>query len=221
MTNDDFELEAIDNMSIEHLEGGIRGRFNPEIIVSSSIIAQNAWRGMVAETQSDLNERSIIIARKAGKILRSKLRIGDDKQGYQPLEFGLKSFLSPIRSTVLVHSHPLPKELDNIHTTFLSDQDISAFAGSNHAAVVMVDPGGAHLLARTSYVADNSEALQNSRFAKDALTKNRLYGGGIMGVIHDIASAIPEHGLGYYYTPDLDQSGPTVTFQNMSYKKQQ
>jgi hypothetical protein len=217
---------------IELLDGEITNRSSPAIQVAADVLATDIWQDLVDTTQSDLIERGLAIARhsKTGKLTRSTIfrwyyefseesdpEVIENTCQIPLFPFGVvRSLLSPrLKEDVYIHTHPISPALDHLRTNPISDADLHAFVPSRFQALVILDRGGAHLLARTS----SQKFLTNNLPAPDLInevTREAIAeSGGSMDVMTKVARRIAQHGLGYYYTPDLSQQSDTVEFKNL------
>ena len=216
---------------VETLESTLIDGHAPSICVDASILATDVWEEFVDATQSDYFERGVAIARhsKTGKISRSKIHqwhyeLPDEGEEPEAVEnecpvpmfpFGvIRSLLSPrMREDVYLHTHPMPPVLDHLKTNPISDKDLQAFSGSNYKAFVILDRGGAHLLARTSR--GSQPSLPAPELVGDITREVIAESGGSIDVMIKVARGIAQHGLGYYHTPILSQRSSVVEFQNL------
>ena len=129
--------------------------------------------------------------------------------------FGIMKGLSTrVREDVVIHTHPMPPEVAHVKTSIISDKDIRAFVGSKYSGMVMLDRGGAHLLARTRQIHSYYNAPAPdlvSRTMREVIAES----GGSMDVMAETARQLGQYGLGYYYTPDLTQVSHDVEFWNL------
>ena len=220
--------------TLELLDGDIRGKATPSILLSAETLAADTWDELVSATQTDYLERGLIVGRYTGKntLIRSKIIKGYGQEaGEHPGEvleaafpipmfpFGiLKGMLLRIKEEVVIHTHPMPPDVDHVRTSVISDKDIRSFTTSRYAGLVMLDKGGAHLLTRT-----RPQYLDWDTPAPDIVssTMRRVIAeaGGSTDVMTGVAEKLARYGLSYYYTPELMQTGRGVEFQNLKVAK--
>lgn len=227
------EQEVPSRQPVESLDERVEHSSSPSIFVNPEVIAADAWESLVAATQSDGIERGLVIAKRRDKIIRSKEieGLGEQPSDEDPsktipasfplpaLPFGVKSLLPTIKELVVIHTHPMPPDLDHLRTTPISDRDIRAFTRTRYVAMVMLDRGGAHLLARTSSFFPDDERLLTSDIVDTATKEVIAESGGSMDVMTKVARRIANYGLGYFYTPDLSQQGAGVEFRNLRFEE--
>ncbi len=200
------------------------------LLVDKEVVAADKWPGMVAATQLDFRERGIVVSRRSnGKLMTSKVFEGlgerfdyDNRARKIPSSFslpllphGARSLLPKIKDIVVVHSHPMPPEVDHLQTTAISDVDIHSFINADYNALVMVDRGGAHLLVRVGHLLGDILPAERNIVEEtiEAVSQER---GGARDVIKSLATQLPSYGLGYFYTPTLspDPKEGYVKFYN-------
>lgn len=217
--------------SVELLNSEIMNKFSMSIQVAADVLATDTWAELVNATQTDYREHGLVIGRNAGnnKLVRSKILEGYGREMLQESEqvleaafpvpmfpFGIIKGMSPrIKEDVALHTHPMPPEVDHVRTSIISDKDLQVFTGSKYNAMVMLDRGGAHLLARTrptySYASAPEPNLVSSTM-REVIAES----GGSMDVMARLAHRLGQYGLGYFYTPELTQAGDSVEFQNLT-----
>jgi hypothetical protein len=211
---------AIANQPIALLDSPLRELRSQTIRIDSEAVALDRWAPMVEATQTDYLERGLIIAKSAGRILTSKV-YGGDQHGFTPppLAFGLRSlFSASLKERVVVHTHAMPPKVDHLKTTVISDEDIRAFTMSQYNGLVMLDRGGAHLLARTTAFRENDKLADCdivSRTVQEVVGES----GGTMDVMNRVAAQLHPYGLGYYYVSTLipvsDQETNSIELYNL------
>lgn len=212
----------------ERLDGEINNKCSQSILVATDVLATDLWHKLVSATQADYRERGLVVGRHIGKneLVRSKIIEGFGKeQGENPAEveaafqapmlpFGARSMSPRVKRDVIIHTHPMPPEVDHVRTSIISDKDIHAFTNSKYNAMVMLDRGGAHLVARTrrsySYDIEPKSDLVSSTM-REVIAES----GGSMDVMTRLASRLGQYGLAYFYTPELTQPGEVVELQNL------
>jgi hypothetical protein len=213
---------------VEQLGGYLEDRYSPSILVDADVVAARSWLSLVEATQADFCERGVVVAKKSGKFITSKVFEGwiaevDENQNetdpgaFRPplLPFGLRSLSPALKEQVLVHTHPITPELEHLKTTVLTDKDVHILASHCYNGLVMLDRGGAHLLARSRGEDWGYDSLLNTEIVNDALKQVKAQSGGSMDVIALLAQQLHNHGLSYFHTPDLSQEGQSVEFMNM------
>ena len=112
----------------------------------------------------------------------------------------------------------MPPALDHLRTNPISDADLQAFSPSRYQAMLTLDRGGAHLLARTrpNYLDGNVPATD---LVSSTMREVIAESGGSMDVMTRVAGELAQFGLGYYFTPDLIQQGESVEFKNLKVAK--
>ena len=216
----------------ERLDGEISNKYSSSILVAADVLATDIWQDLVEATQSDGIERGLAIARhtRTGKLTRSReyrWHYEFDDEGEEPeaidnscqmMLFPLgvvRSVLSPrLREDVYIHTHPIPPALDHLRTNPISDADLRAFFPSRYQAMVMLDRGGAHLVARTRQ-SDLYGSTPEPDLGSSTMREVIAESGGSMDVMNRLASRLGQYGLAYFYTPELTQAGETVEFQNL------
>jgi hypothetical protein len=208
--------------------------FSPSILVSADVLATDLWHTMVSDTQLDYRERGVVVGRPAGKnvLVRSEIIEGYGQESGEGLvevveaslpvpmfPFGiLRGMSQRLKKDVVIHTHPMPPEVDHVRTSIISDKDIRCFVGSKYTGMVMLDRGGAHLMVRTG-PSNQYDCVPGFNLVSSTMSEVINKGGGSMDVMTRFARQIGRYGLGYYYTPDLKQSGETVEFQNLKVAK--
>lgn len=214
-------LDKVEDLSTRYVEK----TGNAPVLIDGAVIAAGKWQQMVDLTQQDFKERGVVVSRNNRKLYTSRIFEGtgeqseyDDKTlkvkrgsgSFTPpiLAHGIRSLHPGMKDLVLVHSHPMPTELDHLKTTPLSDTDIHAFINSNYKGLVMVDRGGAHLLVRTHDSYTDGELLKQ-KIVHEAIRSVNSENGSVMDVLKILSGKLTPYGLCYLYTPELtpDSSG--------------
>ncbi len=215
---------------VELLDGELRSQHSPSILVAADVLATDQWQKLVNLTQADLLERGLVVGRHSSthQLVSSKTikgygqaqtnsydRATEAALAVPILPFGIRSISPRIKASVAIHTHPMPPEVDHIQTSIISDKDIATFSRSRYKAMVMLDRGGAHLVARTC-----SGELYGSMPAPDLVSttmREVIAESGIsMDVMARLARRLGQYGLAYFYTPELRQNGETVELQNLN-----
>lgn len=215
---------------VELLDSELRSKCSPSILVAADVLATDQWQELVNVTQADFRERGLVVGRHSSKhqLVRSKIIKGRGQtrtnSSGRPTEaalvvpilpFGIRSISPRIKASVAIHTHPMPPEVDHIQTSTISDKDIDTFSRSSYKAMVMLDRGGAHLVARIC-----SGELYGSKPAPDLVSATMreviTESGSSMDVMTKLARRLGQYGLAYFYTPELTQNGETVELQNLS-----
>jgi hypothetical protein len=198
------------------------------LTVEANLVAAEDWQRLVDLTQADQRERGIAIGRRGTKLLHSGIIEGSGKETdyydnpaavLEPtfpvpmLPFGLKGLLPKVEKIAILHTHPMPPEINHVKTTVISDKDIYAFLHTGYRAMLMADRGGAHLLTRTS--PSVIEVSLSPNLVSKTISDVIRAGGGSMDVLERVARRLSQLGLGYFYTPDLSPKNGTVEFHNL------
>jgi hypothetical protein len=193
-----------------------RGPFlGASIHVSSEMLGINMWDEMIQRTQTTGKEFGVIVSSNGKSTLTSKIfegfgesynydEIGKHPPSFSPpfLPHGLKSLYPRVKDEVLVHTHPIPTEIDHLPTTAMSAEDILAYANSTYNAVVMIDKGGVHMLTgRGPY--HEIEKLHVNTIISDAFKVSKSNTNTIAEVRIEIAKALVPYGIRYYFSPDM------------------
>lgn len=204
----------INKEELPHLE---QWAISPTLHFEPEILGHAKWQNALDATQADGNERSISVYYHKGNLITGEILEGEQvrfdtrkeakkKNSYtfQSVRQYFRSLIKFQQELVYIHFHPKPAELDHLPTTILTDADINAFLRSRQKAMVMVDIGGIHLLARvpySSHVADEtdkpfeivnkafSQSLKNEQSVKEVRTLT--------------AKGLQPLGIKYYYSPNL------------------
>lgn len=210
----------------ELLDGEVVDKLSPAIRLPADALGVDIWQQLVDKTQSDHLEHAAAIGRRKNGtyvIFEGYADPGLDDPGLvsgaslavPSSPFGIiKGFAQRIKKETLVHTHPMGTELDHVRTSVISDEDIHQFIHSDYKVLVMLDRGGAHLLARTNAVRF-SGVFPPPDLVDTAIHETLEDGGGSMDLLALVGARLSSFGLGYYYTPDLPQQGDTVEFQNL------
>lgn len=186
-----------------------------QVLVDAEILGASQWRDMVDATQEDHRERGLIVSRKRnGRVVRSKIFISKEEDSQKSIATNIPHELRSLllgRNMVFIHTHPLPSEVGHLRTTVFSDTDLQAFIKGNYNAIVMLDRGGAHLLLPISEYTRTHPSLEKDLVNK-IVEKVRQNGGGTLDVVKEVSATLATRGFGYFYTPELDQTGEFVRF---------
>ncbi len=206
------------NSKIENLAGEyVDAAGKDSIQVAADVLGTNQWEEMVHQTQSDLRERGLIIARKRnGSCTESKVFSSEGPEAEKSIEIPLSQVLKslvPGRSNLtFIHTHPMPPSVDHLHTTVFSDEDLQEFLKTDFKALVMLDRGGAHLVVPTSGFAKNMQPFKPGLVA-ETVEKIKQENGGTLDVVRRVSDVLAGRGFGYFYTPELHHAqGAPVTF---------
>ena len=206
-----------------------RGSFlGVSIHVPSEMLGTNMWNEMVQKTQATGREFGVIVSSNGKSTLTSKIfeglgeRYNYDGNGKHPPSFsppflphGLKSLSPRVRDIVLVHTHPIPAEIDHLPTTAMSATDILAYANSTYNALVMIDKGGVHMLTgRDPYRA--IEDINAKKIVADAFKISKGNNNTIAEVRTEMAKLLLPFGIRYYFSPNKTPSGDGLILLNDS-----
>lgn len=186
-----------------------RGR---TIIANAEAVAFPFWQQMIDETQRDKRERGMAVSKIGNELLTSKIFIGQGERrdydgnivsasfSFPFLSHGLRSLDPRIKDIVVIHTHPMPPDLDHLATTVFSDGDIRAFIEHAYNGLVSLDRGGAHLLVRTDSRSDYKELFEKN-IVKEIMNNVIEKGGKVIDVIKQLSQELPKYGLWYYFVP--------------------
>jgi hypothetical protein len=205
---------------------------SPTVSVPSAFLATEHWVDLVDTTDKDRCEYGYAV----GTDRQSEPVLSDRLEGYAAItgedgaEIEQASLSAPIfpfgilrarqiKKAVLVHTHPMPISEDRPRTRIFSDKDIGHFFGSDYLAMIMLDQGGAHLMAKKERFTRNARDLLHPKLVETTLLEVREGSRSMRDVLSKVAYQLWVHGVGYYYTPDLLQPDDTVEFQNLRQAK--
>jgi hypothetical protein len=205
---------------------------SPIVSVHSGFLATEHWVDLVSATAIDSCEYgyAVGIDRQGEPVLSDRLEgyppiVGKDgieiEDGSLPVPmfpFGVLQ-ARKISKAVLVHTHPMPTSENHPRTRIFSDKDIGHFLGSDYSAMMMLDQGGAHLLAKKERFTRNARDLLHPKLVETTLLEIREGSRSMRDVLSRVAYQLWVHDVGYYYTPDLSQPKDTVEFQNLRQAK--
>lgn len=186
-------------------------RFEPEILGHAK------WQEALNATQKDNNERNISVYYHKGNLITGEILEGEQvrfdtlketgkKNSYtfQTVRQYFRSLIKFQQELVHIHFHPKPAELDHLPTTILTDIDINTFLKSRQKAMVMVDIGGIHILARvpySSHVADETDKPFD--IANKAFNQSLKNEKSVQEVRTLTAKGLQPLGIRYYYSSNL------------------
>ncbi|MCR4306171.1 MAG: hypothetical protein NUV73_03750 [Candidatus Daviesbacteria bacterium] len=187
-----------------------KGGYLPsEIEIPAEQLGFQKWNSILEQTQSDGRERLIVVSSIKGRIEISKVSVGfsdiDSKaESVSPpfLPQGLLSFLPWTRNLAYVHSHQKPAVLSHLKTTLLSDKDVRTYHDSTYPAEVMIDPGGVHVLLRTSNLA-SGQSLPDFNLHEAALGRAKKGNNTVLEAMSALGDLLASSGIRYYYSPQL------------------
>ncbi|HVV66676.1 MAG TPA: hypothetical protein VHB72_01235 [Candidatus Saccharimonadales bacterium] len=220
------DLSPSTRQPTELLDGVIVDRLAPTLHLQTDAVGADTWRHLIDVTQTDGHEHGVAI----GRFKDGTYVISDDFADPVPDDpefaagatlsipaspFGIiKGFIQRVKKETLVHTHPMGPELDHVRTTVVSDKDIHQFMHSDYNASVVLDRGGAHLLARTGSI-QFSGVVPPPNLVTAATHEVIEEGGGSMDLLARVAGRLSSFGLGYYYTSDLSPQDGIIAFQNL------
>ena len=182
-------------------------KFDPEIL------AQSKWHEMIAGIQQDRRERLVRVYYKKRGLEIGPVEIGDKVEGQNSNdhvfpESPRRKLANLFKQELLsVHTHHKPEDPGFLApTTPFSDTDINRFLASSQKALVMIDVGGVHVLARkpfSSFALDN-ETDEPLSHAKESLTQVNTNSRLVMDVMKGIATKLKPLDVGYYYSSSLE-----------------
>lgn len=195
-------------------------------------MATEHWTDLVGSTERDGREYgyAVGIDRQNMPVLSVRQGghaaiIGEDGReiehaslGIPVLPFGLLR-ARRIKKAVLIHTHPMPAFEDRPPTRIFSDEDIGQFFGLDYLAMIALDKGGAHLMAKQEGFNRNLWSLLNPRLVEATLLDVRENSRSMRDVLSRVAHQLSAFGIGYYYTPNLSQPNDVVEFQNLRQAK--
>lgn len=176
-------------------------KFDPEVL------AYDKWEDMLDATKKNGLERGLTVAWDGKRLITGNITQGS-KDTISPQFFprGIRSIFSRReKNLVTIHTHPMPPELNHLQTMPLSDKDINSFINSNFKAMISIDRGGVHMLARNPYSFNSIGPETDSllEFEKDAIAKAKENTGLAVEVMQEIAIKLKPLGINYYYSPGL------------------
>jgi hypothetical protein len=205
---------------------------SPIVSVPSGFLATEHWVDLVNATENDRCEYgyAVGIDRQGKPVLSNRLEgypAITKEDGVEIEQASLSGPIFPfgilrarqIKKAALVHTHPMPTSENHPRTMIFSDKDIGHFFGSDYSAMMMLDQGGAHLLAKKERFTHDMRDLLHPELVKTTILDVREGSRSMRDVLSRVAYQLWVHGVGYYYTPDLSQPNDTVEFQNLRQAK--
>lgn len=187
----------------QYQEWGLDETINIDI----DLIAAQKWQEMLDLTQSDGKERSLVVSSDGKRLHTSKIFLGSrNTSGYPLLPHGLKSALPTTKDIVYIHTHYMPPELDHVKTTTVSDTDISNFLNLPGKAMVVIDRGGVHMLARQPYTANLRKDKIPGNIAENALKQAKKSSNTAQETMTIIAQKLMSFGIRYYFSENKNPS---------------
>ena len=201
---------------------------SPIVSIPRDFLATEHWVDLVDATEKDRCEYGYAVGIDGqGKAVLSNMLEGypaiTTEDGIELEQASLTVPMFPfgilrarqVKKAVLIHTHPMPTFDDRPRTRIFSDKDIGHFFGSDYLAMIMLDQGGAHLMAKQGRFNRNSWDLLDPKLVETTLLDVRKGSRSMRDVLSRVAYQLSMHGIGYYYTPDLSQSNDSVGFQNL------
>jgi hypothetical protein len=195
----------------------LRERFKeldpPKIIrVESALVAANLWGEMLEQTEKSGYERGIVVFKKGQEIKTSKIfegRMTEDNPGSIGIPLLVHGIRRPLlaraKDITFVHTHAASPNWDHLKTSRISPDDINVFATMPYNAVVAIDRGGAHLLAkRDKHVNKDVDGERIEEIALDAVKKLGNFSADLYR--QRIARQLHADGYFYFYTSNLKPS---------------
>lgn len=226
-------MPSFDTQQRAHILGEeVDNSSSPTITLPSNFLATEHWADLVKATEHDGREYGYLVGinRQNEPVLSNRQGgyaavIGEDGREIEQASlsipvfpFGLLS-ARQVKKAVLVHTHPMPTFKDCPRTRTFSDQDIGQFFGSDYLAMVALDEGGVHLMAKKTRFTRDSWSLLNPKLVEAAIIDVRENSRSMRDVLSRVAHQLSAFGIGYYYTPSLSQPDDTVKFQNLRQAK--
>lgn len=183
-----------------------------EIEIPVAHLATGLWPEMKRQTQHDGKERAVVVSSIRGKTQSSAIFIGTAEKGSTAASItpplfphGFKSLLPGVKDLAYVHTHPKPEDtLGHLKTTLLSDGDIRSFDNSVYPALVMIDPGGVHILLRTPNY--SSSTLPNYNLHEEALKRAKEGNNTTAAAMTAQAHILAPVGIRYYFTSSMNNT---------------
>lgn len=174
--------------------------------IEPQLLGLQNWAEMLSQTQRDGNERGFVVSKSGKKILTSKVTEGEEGSFSPPVfPHGVRTLMPNTVDLVYVHSHYMPPEIDHVQTSAFSDLDINAFAKLRARAMVAIDRGGTHMLARKQYSLPRREQTK-IEVVTDAIKRAKAGGNTAIDVVKEIAKNLEKFDIMYYYSPQLTPS---------------
>lgn len=205
---------------------------SPTVSVPGAFLATEHWVDLVNTTEEDGREHGYVVGidRQGEPVLSDRLEgssaiLGEDGREIEHASLSMPMFpfgtlrARQIKKAVLVHTHPMPTFEDHPRTRIFSDEDIGHFFGSDYLAMIMLDKGGAHLMAKKDRFSRNSWGQLHPKLVESTIINVSEGSRSMRDVLGRVAYQLSIHGVGYYYTPDLSQPNDTVEFQNLRQAK--
>lgn len=175
--------------------------------IEPQLLGVQNWAEMLAQTQRDKKERGFVVSTNGRKLLISQVSEGEERSFSTPVfPHGVRTLMPNTKDLVYVHTHYMSPEIDHVQTSAFSDLDINAFARSRARAIVAVDRGGTHMLARKQYSLPQREPMPKIEVAMDAIKRAKAGGNTAIDVVKEIAKDLEKFGVLYYYSPQLTPS---------------
>ncbi len=213
-----------------HILGqSVDASLSPTVSIPSGFLATEHWVDLVDATENNGRVHGYVVGidKEDGvPVLSARQQaeagiVDEDGKEVEPASLRVPRFpfgllrSRQIKKAALVYTHRVPNSEDYPPTTTFSDEDISQFFGSDYAAMLMLDKGGAHLIAKKERFARDAWGMPHPKLvettADDVLEGSR----SMRDVLNRVAYQLSVHGVGYYYTPDLLQPNDSVEFQNL------
>lgn len=192
-----------------------------EIEIPGEHLGQGNWEEMVNKTQTDGRERGVMVGDFFGKLITSDIFSGTSEKESPNASitphfnvFGWKYLAA--RKAVFIHSHPKPDELSHLQTTMFSNGDFRSFFNSTLKSLVMVDPGGVHVLLR-----DDNSLIQietpKEDFVGEAMKYAEDRNGLVVEAMKKMGNMFARHNFYYYYSPKLSHEDGVVKLKDVRY----
>jgi len=223
-----MSARANDEMRLFVFGEEVDTNFSSNVSMPSLFLGVKHWLDLVSATNNDGHEYgySIGINREGSPVESERLEgypaITDgtgtvvEKAGLMPpiYPFGFRR-ARQVKKATYIHTHPLPDTDNHPSTGTFSDRDIHYFVGSDYFAMIMLDRGGAHLLAKDErFTRDRAEQL-NQKLVETTVYDVREGSKSMRDILKRVAYNLSIYGISYYYTPELLQASITVEFQNL------
>jgi hypothetical protein len=206
---DEQELQPKSNLGLinkDTLSSLDEWAIGPSLRLEPDILAQDKWQEMLGVTQKDGLERGLTVTFDGKKLIAGKVFQGT-KDSITPDFFprGIRSVFSRReKNLVSLHTHPMPPELNHVQTVPVSDKDINLFINSSFKAMVAIDRGGVHMLARNPYSSiSDQEEKPAYKIVEESLKTAKEKENTAISVMKEIAKKLKPLGIEYYYSPNL------------------
>lgn len=181
------------------------------VTIDAQLVAAQKWQEMLGQTQNDGLERGVVVSGNGKKITTSGIILGEKGSFIPPaLPHGFRSLLPTTKGLVYIHTHYMPPEISHVQTTAVSDTDINSFVNLSGKAMVMIDRGGVHVLARKLHDFGSKKTTGQIKVVTQALQKAKSGGNTAIDVVREVARSLEPFGIKYYYSEKLTPSSENL-----------